>query len=235
MNFTLQPIGSIKSCYKEKFGIPRQPGLVKQATAEIILQKPYAQIEAIQELKDYSHIWVQFIFHQSIQENWKATVRPPKMGGNKRVGVFATRSNFRPNPLGLSVVKLEAVNPYKDRVSLIVSGGDFLDGTPVVDIKPYLPYSDSIPEALSGLSCPQTIETVIELTDKATMQLQEISVQLPNFKAFLTELLINDPRPGYKIDSERIYGCHVYDYNLMWKSNAEKITVMAIDPIKPKK
>ncbi|MCK5834406.1 MAG: tRNA (N6-threonylcarbamoyladenosine(37)-N6)-methyltransferase TrmO [Lentisphaeria bacterium] len=231
MNFTLQPIATIQSCYKEKFGIPRQPGLVKHALAEIILQKPYAQIEAIKELKDYSHIWVQFIFHQSIQTNWKATVRPPKMGGNKRVGVFATRSNFRPNPLGLSVVKLEAVNPYKDRVSLIVSGGDFLDGTPVVDIKPYLPYSDSIPGALSGLSCPQTIEKEIEFTEKSTAQLQEISLKHPHFKAFITELLTNDPRPGYKVDSDRIYGCHVYDYNLMWKSNTDKITITAIDPI----
>ena len=231
MNFTLQPIGFIKSCYKEKFGIPRQPGLVKDAMAEIVLQNPYAQKEAIQALNDYSHIWVQFIFHQSIQTAWKATVRPPKMGGNKRVGVFATRSNFRPNPLGLSVVKLEAVNPFKNRVSLMVSGGDFLDGTPVVDIKPYLPYSDSIPDALSGLSCPETIEKTVVLTEKASSQLQQISKILPHFKSFITELLINDPRPGYKTDSERIYGCHVYDYNLMWKANAEKITIIAIDTI----
>jgi len=234
MKFTLQQIGSIESCYKEKFGIPRQPGLVKTAVAEIILQQPYAQREAIEALKDYSHIWVQFIFHQSIQKHWKATVRPPKMGGNKRVGVFATRSNFRPNPLGLSVVKLEAVNPYNDRVSLIVSGGDFLDGTPVVDLKPYLPYSDSIPNALSGLSCPQTQEKAVVLTPKATAQLHEISDKHPHFKSFITELLINDPRPGYKVDSERIYGCHIYDYNLIWKSNTDKITVIAIDPIYPK-
>jgi tRNA-Thr(GGU) m(6)t(6)A37 methyltransferase TsaA len=229
MNFTLQTIGTIQSCYKEKFGIPRQPGLVKEALAEIVLCKPYAQVEAIQELENYSHLWVQFIFHQSIQKSWKATVRPPKRGGNKRVGVFATRSNFRPNPLGLSVVKIEAINPYPNRVSLIVSGGDFLDGTPVVDLKPYLPYADSIPNASSGLSCPETSGKAINFTNKAKKQLHEISQQVPHFQSFIEALLINDPRPGYQNDEDRVYGCHIYDYNLKWKSELSQILVMSID------
>ncbi len=231
MSFSFEPIAHIESCFKEKFGIPRQPGLVGEAVARIKLVSPYCQPESVKGLEQYSHIWVQFVFHESIQKEWKATVRPPKMGGNKRIGVFATRSNFRANPIGLSVVKLEKIEVENNKVILVVKGGDFLDGTPVLDIKPYVPYSDVISEAKSGLSCPVVAPKALVLSPKSQAQLLEIEKDIPSFFKFISELLQNDPRPGYQKQDDRVYGCHIYDYNLMWKCSASEITVVSIDKL----
>lgn len=230
MEITLKPIAYIDSCFKEKFGIPRQPGLVTEARAQIIMHPPYSQPEAFKGIEKYSHIWIQFVFHQSIQRNWKATVRPPKMGGNTRIGVFASRSNFRPNPIGLSVVKLEEVKIEDGKVVLVVKGGDFLDQTPVIDIKPYIPYSDAVPNASSGLSCPHITFKEVTFTTEALTQLQVIEKEIPSFTKFVEELLQNDPRPGYQADPDRIYGCHVYDYNLKWQCSEHEIKVLSIGP-----
>ena len=150
MHYEFDAIGLVHSPFKEKFGIPRQPGLVPEINAVLELLPPFDRPEAVSGLQGYSHIWVQFVFHQTIQDQWQPTVRPPRLGGNRRVGVFASRSPFRPNPIGLSVVKLDEVRCAAGRVELALSGVDMMDGTPVLDVKPYIPYVDSIADALSG-------------------------------------------------------------------------------------
>lgn len=147
--FRFQSIGLIESCFKQKFSIPRQPGLVPQATATLVLSPEFSSEEIVRGLESYSHIWIIFVFHKSQISKNKNTVRPPRLGGEKRMGVFATRSNYRPNPIGQSVVKLESVKIKNNQTLIKVSGGDFLDGTPVLDIKPYIPYADSLTLATS--------------------------------------------------------------------------------------
>ena len=148
--YNLEPIGTIESCFKEKFGIPRQPGLAPAAQATLVLHPPYSNPGAMAGLEAFSHIWLIYIFHAIEKGKWKPTVRPPRLGGNKRTGVFATRSNFRPNPLGISAVKLEKIVPDGETIRLELSGVDLLDGTPVLDIKPYIPFADAHPDATSG-------------------------------------------------------------------------------------
>ena len=150
--FSFEPVGVIHSCFKEKFGIPRQPGLAPDARAVLELLPPYNRAEAVRGLEGFSHVWLSFIFHACLGEPWKPTVRPPRLGGNRRLGVFATRSTHRPNPIGLSAVELEKIEAAPGRVLLHLKGVDLLDGTPVLDIKPYLPYSDNIPGALGGFA-----------------------------------------------------------------------------------
>lgn len=146
-------IGHIETDFKEKFGIPRQSGLVKESRGRVLFEKEYNVPEAFRGLEDFSHIWVLWQFSEAVRETWSPTVRPPLLGGNKRMGVFATRSPFRPNSVGLSALKLEGVEfSEKEGVVLHVSGADLLDGTPVYDIKPYLPYADSIPDAVGGFT-----------------------------------------------------------------------------------
>ncbi len=138
----INPIGVVHSCYTEKFGIPRQPGLVDKARATIELFSPYNRAEMVRKLESFSHIWVHFLFHDAVAEGWRPTVRPPGLGGQKRVGVFASRSPHRPNHLGISAVKLIGIKRVGQRLLLEVGGGDFLHGSPVFDLKPYIPYSD---------------------------------------------------------------------------------------------
>ncbi len=153
---TIEPIGIIYSCYPEKFGIPRQPGMVKSSTARLVLQEPYNRIEMVKCLDEFSHIWVQFLFHQTVDEGWRPTIRPPFLGGKRRVGIFASRSPHRPNYLGLSVVRLLGITHNSDELSLALEGVDLLDQTPVFDIKPYIPYCDSIKDAEEGYATPPT-------------------------------------------------------------------------------
>ena len=149
--YSLDQVGVIHSCFKEKFATPRQPGLVTAALAQVELIEPFNQIDTVDGLEGFSHIWLSFIFHQTLGQGWKPKVRPPRLGGNKKLGVFATRSTFRPNPLGLSLVKLESIDTSKG-VILHVSGADLIDQTPIVDIKPYLPWVESEPTAQSGFA-----------------------------------------------------------------------------------
>ncbi|MBT8042092.1 MAG: tRNA (N6-threonylcarbamoyladenosine(37)-N6)-methyltransferase TrmO, partial [Pontiella sp.] len=195
-DFTFKPIGFIRSCYGEKFGIPRQPGLVRSATATLTLQPPYNVAEALRGLEDFSHAWIIFVFHQSTSEEWKATVRPPRLGGNERVGVFASRSNFRPNPIGLSVVELLSIEGTMIRLG----GGDFLDGTPVLDIKPYIPYSDSRPDAKGAFahSAPSPLNTVTFAPHVESRMLELETAERPNLKQLIADMLSFNPRPAYQ-------------------------------------
>lgn len=220
-NFSFSPIAYISSCYKEKFSIPRQPGLVSEATAELVLQKPYASQEIIRGLEGFSHIWLIFAFHAVPLGQWKPTVRPPRLGGNKRLGVFATRSTHRPNPIGMSAVRLLDSRTESGEVKLILGGCDLLDGTPVLDIKPYLPYADSLPEATGGFA-PSAPDKKMQVSFSALAcescinASERLNVDV---KLFIEQLLTLDPRPPYQSTQlgERVYAAHVYDFNLRWQ------------------
>ncbi|MCF7818716.1 MAG: tRNA (N6-threonylcarbamoyladenosine(37)-N6)-methyltransferase TrmO [Kiritimatiellales bacterium] len=238
-SFTFHPIGTIRSCYGEKFGIPRQAGLVKCATATLELLPPYNTVEALRGLEAFSHLWIVFVFHQSARENppspsfggvnWKATVRPPRLGGNERVGVFASRSNFRPNPIGLSAVELLGI----EGTTLKLGGGDFLDGTPVLDIKPYIPYADCIAGAYGAFAdaAPEPVNRV-EFSDEAERAVQGLENEnRPALRQLICDMLGYNPRPAYQSDDpDRIFGTRVFDLEVKWKQSEKTVNVESIEP-----
>ena len=202
----IKKIAVIKNGFTEKFGIPRQSGLAPSVVSRIVFEPEYRIKEAFRDLEGYSHLWLIWEFSKAVRDDWSPTVRPPRLGGNKRTGVFATRSPFRPNPIGLSCVKLEKIElDTVDGPVLSVSGADLLNGTPIYDIKPYLPYADSIPCATGGFTDYTDKRQVL---DKIS---QNIAESLP--KATLdavTDILKEDPRPAYQDDPNRIYKM-IYD------------------------
>ncbi|MBN2704336.1 MAG: tRNA (N6-threonylcarbamoyladenosine(37)-N6)-methyltransferase TrmO [Pontiellaceae bacterium] len=223
----MKPIGRIHSCYGEKFGIPRQPGLVPSATATLELLPPCNTVEAVRGLSGFSHLWIIFLFHQTTRDQWKATVRPPRLGGNERIGVFASRSNFRPNPIGLSVVKLLGING----TTMELSGGDFLDGTPVLDIKPYIPYADAVPhaEAAFAAAAPAPVNQ-IRFTATAEQALQNLETEKrPALRQLICETLAYNPQPAYQTTQpERIFGTRLFDLEIRWKQEDKVVTVIEI-------
>jgi tRNA-Thr(GGU) m(6)t(6)A37 methyltransferase TsaA len=223
------PIGMIHSCFGEKFGIPRQPGLVKCATAILELLPPYAAPEALRGLEGFSHVWIVFIFHQTVNSPWKATVRPPRLGGNERIGVFASRSNFRPNSIGLSAVQLLEM----DGATLLLGGGDFLDGTPVLDIKPYIPYADCLPEATCAFAdaAPEPVNSV-EFTPASARAVHALeNEKRPALHQLICEMLAYNPRPAYQaIDPDRVFGTRIFDLEIRWKQADSTVTVLSADP-----
>lgn len=228
--FAFSPIGTIQSCYGEKFGIPRQPGLVKSATATLNLLPPYNTPDALRGLEDFSHLWVVFIFHQSISQTWKATVRPPRLGGNQRIGVFASRSNFRPNPIGLSVVELLAI----EGTTLKLGGGDFLHDTPVLDIKPYIPYADSIPSATGAFAAsPPEPTNHVEFSPIAEQALQALENETrPALRQLICDMLAYNPRPAYQTNEpNRTFGTRVFDLELRWRQTDTTVEVVLIEKI----
>jgi tRNA-Thr(GGU) m(6)t(6)A37 methyltransferase TsaA len=229
MEIDFKPIGIIHSCYTDRFGIPRQPGLVKCATATLELLPPCNTPDALRGLEGFSHLWIIFVFHQSAREEVKATVRPPRLGGNERIGVFASRSNFRPNPIGLSVVELLGI----DGTTLRLGGGDFLDNTPVLDIKPYLPYADRISEARSDFagSAPEPIHTV-EFSSEAGQQIRSLENEhRPALQQLIRDMLAYNPRPAYQArDPERIFGTTIFDLNVRWRQTGKTVTVIHVGP-----
>lgn len=228
--FTFNPVGTIHSCYGEKFGIPRQPGLVKSATATLELLPPCNAPDAVRGLEDFSHLWIVFVFHQSARDAWKATVRPPRLGGNRRVGVFASRSNFRPNLIGLSVVELLGVAG----TVLKLGGGDFLDGTPVLDIKPYIPYADRIPGATGAFAdtAPEPVNRV-EFSPEAERAVQALETpERPELRQLVCDMLAFNPRPAYQADDpDRVFGTRLFDLEVRWRQVDSKVAVLSVDPI----
>ncbi len=232
MKTILETIGIIHSPFKEKFGIPRQPGLVPEAEATLELLPPYDRPEAVAGLEGYSHLWIQFLFHHARREQWQPTVRPPRLGGNRRVGVFASRSPFRPNPLGLSVVALRGIGCDKG-VVLHLAGVDLLDGTPVVDIKPYVPYVDNIPDARGGFApaAPeQRLEVVFSPAAERQLDRRDDGSRI---RALIRGLLAIDPRPAYRRGEEegRVYGIRLCDFDLRWRVRDGRVEVLELaDP-----
>ncbi len=220
-------MGHISSCFKDKFTIPRQPGLVPEAIAELILDKPYAAAEMVRGLEGFSHIWIIFVFHAIPAGKWRPTVKPPRLGGNQRFGVFATRSTHRPNPIGLSVVKLAGIETREGRLVLTLEGCDLLDGTPVLDIKPYLPYTDVIPDARGGFASTGPVEQFhVCFTLQAAKECESASARLNrDIESLIRQLLALDPRPSYQSGTygDRMYGTKLYDFNLRWRYVAENV------------
>jgi len=216
-NFNFSPIGFVESCFKQKFAIPRQPGLAPHARAIIRLKDGF-NLDAVDGLELSSHIWVQFVFHETMEEGWSPRVRPPRLGGNKKTGVFATRSTHRPNPIGLSVVRLEKLD-YSDAVCLYISGVDLLDGTPVLDIKPYVPYVDSVETATNMLASSTPEVLPVQFSDKALGHIELLQPGCDvDLRALIQEILAQDPRPAYhKLDEKRTYGVKLLDFELKWR------------------
>lgn len=231
-HYEFDAIGLVHSPFKEKFGVPRQPGLVPEIDAVLELLPPFDRPEAVSGLEGYSHIWVQFVFHQTVRDGWRPTVRPPRLGGNRRVGVFASRSPFRPNPIGLSVVKLDEVRCTAGRVELAVSGVDMVDATPVLDIKPYIPYVDSISDARSGYApVPPAQPYDVHILPPAEEQLSR-RPEAARLRVQIKSILEIDPRPAYLDDSQpgRVYGIRLYDFDLRWRVKGNRVEVLELAP-----
>ena len=198
----LTPIAHIQSDFSEKFGIPRQSGLVEELTATVVFEPEYREPSALRGIEDFSHLWLIWEFSKARREGWSPTVRPPRLGGNRRLGVFATRSPFRPNPIGLSCVRLVEVRQDRELGPVLtVAGADLLDDTPIYDIKPYLPYADCRPEAVGGFAArPKGADLEVECPP-------ELLEAVPADKrAGLLAVLAQDPRPQYQDDPDRVYG-----------------------------
>ena len=221
---TLKVIAHIRTAFPTKFGIPRQSGLVDSLRGEITFTPEYRSADAVRGLEDFSHIWLVWQFSGAVRDTWSPTVRPPRLGGNTRMGVFATRSPFRPNPLGLSSVKLEGIEmrPEVGPV-LLVRGADLMDGTPIYDIKPYIPYADCHPDAAAGFTA-QTQFHHVEVVCP-----EEVWAQVPAAERDgLRGVLENDPRPSYQHDSERVYGMEFAGLEVHFKVDGDTLTVIDI-------
>lgn len=221
--YSITPVAEIKNGYNEKFGVPRQSGLAPEVKSEIIFFKEFCDENLIRDIEQYSHLWLIWGFTENNGE-WSPTVRPPKLGGNKRVGVFATRSPFRPNSLGLSAVKLEEVKSTKNGKILVVSGADLVNGTPIFDIKPYLPYVDSIPDAKGGFS-EEFKDDVLKVNIPEAIQKSLKREDLEE----ITSVLSLNPKPQYQCDEERIYGLSYKSFEVKFKCSEKEITVTEIE------
>jgi tRNA-Thr(GGU) m(6)t(6)A37 methyltransferase TsaA len=226
-NAEFKIIAKIRTDFPTKFGIPRQSGLISTLKAKIVFEPQYRNKEALRGLEDFSHLWLLWKFSESVCESWSPTVRPPRLGGNKRIGVFATRSPFRPNPIGLSSVKIERIyDDGKNGAVIEVSGADLMDGTPIYDIKPYIAYTDSHPDASGGFS-----EAVFE--NSLGVEWNENTKEtLPLDTAIaLNEILASDPRPGYKADGERVYSFEYAGYNIKFIVDNKILTVLSVEKV----
>lgn len=222
MELVCKPVAVIRTPFPTKFGIPRQSGLVEKTTSRILFEEPYRKPEALRGLEGYSHLWLLWLFSASVREGWSPTVRPPRLGGNARMGVFATRSPFRPNPIGLSCVKLLRI----EGCELVVAGADLMDGTPILDIKPYLPFTDARPDAVGGFS-----DAVRENALKVVFPPELAEGMPPDLREALTELLAEDPRPHYQDDPERIYGFPFAGYEVRFRVRGRELTVLSVESI----
>ena len=220
-------IARIRTELPEKFGVPRQSGLVPQLRGRVIFEPEYRNPDAVRGLEDFSHIWLIWQFSQAVRENWSPTVRPPRLGGNARMGVFATRSPFRPNPIGLSSVTLEEVRLHTpEGPVLVVGGADLMDGTPIYDIKPYLPYADCHPEATGGFA-EEKRHYALTVDFPAAL---EARID-PAHRAALRGVLAHDPRPSYQSDPERLYGVAFAGKNVKFTVEDGVLTVRKIEEI----
>ncbi|MFC5050250.1 tRNA (N6-threonylcarbamoyladenosine(37)-N6)-methyltransferase TrmO [Rubritalea spongiae] len=219
----IEPIARVETCYPEKFGVPRQPGLVKQAWGRIIFEESYRAENFIRGIEGFSHLWIVFHFHLASQRKGKETVRPPRLGGNERVGVFASRAPFRPNNLGLSVVELVEVDYASlDGPVLKIRGADLVSGTPVMDIKPYVPFCDSVPSAIGGFVDGEPVR--MEVAWCSSCIVPEMS------RTVIEQTLALDPRPAYHVDLEREYGCEIDGYAVRWRVEQGVVKIFACEP-----
>lgn len=219
----MKVIARIRSDFPTKFGIPRQSGIVP-VVSTIVFESEYRVDEALRGIEGYSHLWLIWEFSQAVREDWSPTVRPPRLGGNTRMGVFATRSPFRPNPIGLSSVRLVGMEKTEEGTVLLVEGADLCDGTPILDIKPYLPFTDSHPDAVGGFSDPvREKELRVEISPELLEKVPE------NKRDALQKVLAHDPRPSYQHDPERVYGMAFAGMEVKFRVDGDLLTVAAVE------
>jgi tRNA (adenine37-N6)-methyltransferase len=224
---TLDPIGTVRSCFGGKFGVPRQPGLCPSAWGELVFHEPYRSLDAIRGIEGFSHLWLVFGFHETVDQGWKPTVRPPRLGGNQRVGVFASRSTFRPNGLGLSLVRLEGVSLDRPDAPVLLLGGlDLVDGTPIYDIKPYLPYAESIPDASSGFAGDAISRLDVIIAEEASWNFSALPERA---QAVIRESLSLDPRPPIQTDDgDRVFGALLCGKDVRFRVQENVCTIVEI-------
>ena len=222
---TIQVIARMKSDFPTKFGIPRQSGLVEELRSTIVFEPEFRNADALRGIEDFSHLWIIWQFSEAVRSGWSPTVRPPRLGGNTRMGVFATRSPFRPNNLGLSSVRLLGIEDTRDYGTVIhVAGADLMDGTPIFDIKPYIPYGDSHPEATGGFT-DNAKDFILDVDFP-----QDLLAILPEDKRTAAiGVLSHDPRPSYQKDSDRVYGLTFAGYNIRFTVKENTLTVQAVE------
>jgi len=222
---SMRAIAHVRSDFSSKFGVPRQSGLVPALEAEVVFVPEFRNPDALRGLEGFSHLWLIWVFDRAARAQWSPTVRPPRLGGNARVGVFATRSPFRPNPVGLSVVELAGIEETADRGPVLhIRGADLMDGTPVLDIKPYLPYADCIPEAAGGFAAVPAGETLE--VDIPPELLERVP---PERREALRGVLALDPRPRYQEDPERVYGFGFAGLEVRFSVAGKRLTVREIE------
>ena len=229
MSYAVSPVGFVRSCFKEKFAIPRQPQLAPAARGVLELLAPFDQPHAIEGLEQVSHVWLLFLFHEALEAQPRLRVRPPRLGGNQSLGVFATRSTHRPNGIGQSVVKLDKVEPGR----LFLSGIDLLDGTPVLDIKPYVPYADCLPNAVNQIAAAKPELIAVDWSAAALTAAQSHGLRLQEpLVALIEQCLAQDPRPAYQQPSpERRYGTRLWDLQVRWHyPEPTRICVLEVVP-----
>jgi tRNA-Thr(GGU) m(6)t(6)A37 methyltransferase TsaA len=233
MRFRFEAIGHIESPYTDKFGIPRQPGLARSAEARLVLAPPFAREEAFKGIQGFSHVWLIFVFHDDcLETGWRPTVRPPRLGGRGRVGVFASRAPYRPNPLGISAVEHLGLERDADRLCLRLRGADLLDGTPVLDVKPYVPYADAIADASGGFAVAPPAEAMeVSLSAEAE---RAVAAADPDgarqLRSLIVEVISQDPRPGYMDrypDRDR-FVLRLYDLDIQWRIVEGEALVTAV-------
>lgn len=223
MEYVFKVIAHIENAYDEKFGVPRQSGLVNGLESKIVFEPEYRVREAFRGIEEYSHLWLIWVFSEAVREQWSPTVRPPRLGGNKRMGVFSTRSPFRPNPVGISSVKLERIEYGDMGPVLYVTGADMMNGTPIIDVKPYLPYADSHTDASNGFALSDRQGTLqVIFSENADKKLSD------EMRAYLYEVLSQDPRPQYKQDSEKIYMMKFGGMDISFSVNGDILTVIDV-------
>ncbi|MBW0146854.1 tRNA (N6-threonylcarbamoyladenosine(37)-N6)-methyltransferase TrmO [Marinobacter arenosus] len=233
---TLTPIAYTRSCFQDKFGVPRQPGLTRYAHAELVIEAPFDREDAFRGLESASHLWLTFQFHEAVRAEWRPVVRPPRLGGNKKMGVFASRSPFRPNSLGLSVVRNRGLVRKDGRLILRISDHDLIEGTPILDIKPYLPFADSVPDASLGWAdAPPTDRLPVTFLPEAELQLETLNPEAyPDLRLLIEDVVSYDPRPSFRRgrEEDRIYGAHLYDLNVRFRfarqNSEERVEVLTV-------
>ena len=224
---TIRPIARMRSDFPTKFGIPRQSNLVEQLRSTVIFEPEYRNPDAQRGLEGFSHLWIIWQFSEAVRTDWSPTVRPPRLGGNARMGVFATRSPFRPNNLGLSCVRLEGVEyDTKDGPVIHVSGADLMDGTPIFDIKPYIPYADAHPDALGGFT-----DTAGEFLLEVEFPQALLTKLPPDKQDAAIGVLSHDPRPSYQRKPDRVYGLPFAGFDIRFRVADEKLTVCEVIPL----
>ena len=224
---TIRPIARMRSDFPTKFGIPRQSNLVEKLRSTVVFEPEFRNADALRGLEGFSHLWIIWQFSEAVRTDWSPTVRPPRLGGNARMGVFATRSPFRPNNLGLSCVRLEGVEyDTKDGPVIHVSGADLMDGTPIFDIKPYIPYADAHPDALGGFT-----DTAGEFLLEVEFPQALLTKLPPDKQDAAIGVLSHDPRPSYQRKPDRVYGLPFAGFDIRFRVADEKLTVCEVIPL----